>query len=136
MRVDCALLCDSATVREGLLHILGGGVTRLGRPDYPGPLGVALALRLVIHPTEQGVHNGLVLIQGEDGQRYAEINFEFTVTQETVTEADLLPGEEMSLPFVVPLHNIGMPAPGRYAVELLIDQHHLATIPFAMNLIE
>lgn len=29
MRVDCALLCDAASVREGLLNILGGGITRV-----------------------------------------------------------------------------------------------------------
>lgn len=30
MRVDCALLCDAATVREGLLHVLVGLLTLVG----------------------------------------------------------------------------------------------------------
>jgi hypothetical protein len=34
-----ALLCDAATVRENVLHILGGGLGQLWRDVYPARLG-------------------------------------------------------------------------------------------------
>lgn len=44
MRLNCALLCDAATVRDGLLHILGGGIAKAARGGTPEPIGVALAI--------------------------------------------------------------------------------------------
>ena len=44
MRIDTALLCDAATERDGLLNVLGGGITVATRPEFPAPLGMTLAL--------------------------------------------------------------------------------------------
>ena len=52
MEIQAAILCDSATVREGLLHVLGGGINRLYRSELPAPLGVALALLVAFEPEE------------------------------------------------------------------------------------
>lgn len=38
-----AVLCDRATVRDGLLHILGAGVTIVYRDKVPAPLDVDVA---------------------------------------------------------------------------------------------
>ena len=35
MELTTALLCDHVQVREGLLFIVAGGITRLRRPSYP-----------------------------------------------------------------------------------------------------
>lgn len=130
MRVDCALLCDAATVREGLLHILGGGVTRLSRPSMPGPLSVQLALRIVVHPTEAALnHEGQVFIQTDDGARVAEIGFGFGSIEDP--ENKMLPGEEFALPLVVPTAGIVLPKLGAYAIEVLIDKIHQVSVPFA-----
>ncbi len=132
MRVDCALLCDAATVREGLLHILGGGVTRAPRPAFPAPMGVALALRIVVHPTEtDSPHQGRILVQAEDGATLAQIEFMFTTDPSHLSVLE--PGEEISLPVVVPLHMVGIPKPGGYGVEVLIDKIHQSSIPFRVT---
>lgn len=129
MRIDCALLCDAATVREGLLHVLGGGVTRLTRPTYPAPLGVAIAARILVHPTEaEDNHHGRIVVQAEDGEQLAEVTFDFR--SERPPGGLLASGEEMSLPVVVPLQNVGVPAAGGYSVEILIDRIHQASLPF------
>ena len=39
MELTTALLCDHVQVREGLLFIVAGGITRLRRPSYPAALG-------------------------------------------------------------------------------------------------
>ena len=72
------MLCDAATVREGLLHILGGGITRLNRPSFPAPLGAALALQISVHPTEASVsHRVEAIIQGEDGSQIAKATAQY-----------------------------------------------------------
>jgi hypothetical protein len=134
VRIDSALLCDAATVREGLLHVLGGGVTRAGRPSYPAPLALTLALRILIHPTEADRPHSLdVRLQGEDGQEAARIEIEFGLQ----TTAHLEAGEQASLPLPIPLpEQVQLPAPGRYSFELLIDGIHQATVPFIAQLSE
>jgi hypothetical protein len=134
VRIDCALLCDAATVREGLLHVLGGGVTRAGRPQFPSPLGLTLALRILIHPTEADrPHNLEVRLQGEDGQLTAKFELEFGVGDPSALE----PTEHASLPLPLPLPpQVQLPTPGRYSFELLIDGIHQASVPFIAHLIE
>jgi hypothetical protein len=133
MRIDCVLLCDAATVREGLLHILGGGVTRVHRPEYPAPLGTSLAIRIMIHPTEAASEHQLrALLLAEDGERVAEIGIGFGVSDPT----QLTVGEEASLPITLSLAAVGLPRPGAYSFEMLIDGIHQASVPFRAEVIE
>lgn len=126
MRVDCALLCDAVTVREGLLHVLGGGVTRLRRPEFPGPLNTALALRVMVHPTEaEQPHQLEVRLMKEDGEEVGRVEIDFELESQAVR-----PGEELSAPFAVPLHGVALPHQGAYSFELLIDGIHQASLPF------
>lgn len=127
MRIDCALLCDSVTIREGLLHILGGGITRANREDFPAPLNLALALRIMVHPTEADrTHQLAVVLLAQDGQRIAELGIDFGVNDPSVLE----PAEEASLPLALSLHTLRLPDDGPYSFELLIDGIHQGTVPF------
>jgi hypothetical protein len=129
VRIDCALLCDATTVREGLLHVLGGGVTRINRPGYPAPLApLALALRILVHPTETDrTHQLDVRLQGADGQEIGKFDVQFGIGDPGEVE----PGEEVSVP--LPLNmppNVALPSAGRYSFELLIDGVHQQTVAF------
>lgn len=127
MRVDCALLCDSVTVREGLLHVLGGGITRLGRPEFPAPLMGALALRVMVHPTESDrPHQLEARLQAEDGATIARVDIGFELNP----SGSERPGEELPVAFALPLHGVAIPHVGAYSFELLIDGVHQASIPF------
>jgi hypothetical protein len=128
VRIDTALLCDAATVREGLLHVLGGGVTRAGRPAWPAPLALTLALRILVHPTEAGQpHQLVVRLQGADGQEVARVDIEFAVNDDGTLE----PGEHASLPLPIPMpEQVQLPEPGRYSFEILIDGIHQVSVPF------
>jgi hypothetical protein len=129
MRVDTALLCDAATVREGLLHILGGGITHIVRPEYPAELGVTLALRIMVHPTEvDHPHQLQIILQGEDGQQVTEVRAQ---VQAEPPPDGLEAGDEGEL--LIPWNFPGrpkLPAPGRYSMELLIDGVHQRSVPF------
>src|ERR1017187_5549749 len=75
MNVDTCMLCDAVTVREGLLHILGGGITDVQRAEYPAPLGISLALRILVHPTELAhPHQFEVLLQDADGEQVTKVD--------------------------------------------------------------
>lgn len=129
MRIDTALLCDAATVREGLLHVLGGGVTRIHRPGYPAPLApLSVALRILVHPTETDRKHDLeVRLQGEDGQQLAKFEVEFGIGD----PGQLQPGEQVSLPLPLNMpQEIVLDRAGRYSFELLIDGVHQTSVPF------
>jgi hypothetical protein len=129
VRIDCALLCDAATVREGLLHVLGGGVTRVNRPGYPASLApLSLALRILVHPTEADrTHQLDVHLQGEDGQDVAKVDVQFGIGDPGHIE----PGEEVSVPLPLNMSpNFGLPRAGRYSFELLIDGVHQRSVSF------
>lgn len=133
MRVDCALLCDAATVREGLLHVLGGGVTRLARPGFPARVApLALAVRILVHPTEADRQHHLeVRLQGADGEEVAKVNVDFGVSD----PGDLEPGEEVPVPLPLNLPpELTLAGAGRYSFELLIDGVHRGSVPFAARL--
>lgn len=126
MRISTALLCDAATVREGLLHVLGGGVTLLGRTQFPAPMLVQLAILIHQHPTELAHDHVLdVIVQQADGERVAEAS----VAWGPVVEAGR-PTREVAQPLVLPLETLGLPAAGSYSIELLIDGIHQTSIPF------
>jgi hypothetical protein len=130
MRIDCALLCDAASVREGLLHILGGGIARAARPTFPAPLGMMLALRILAHPTEADHPHGLkVVVNGAVGQQIAAAEMTMgQIAQEVL--AQLTPGEEISVPIALNLTQVFVPSIGTYSVEVLIDGLHQASLPF------
>lgn len=134
MKIDTAFLCDAATVRDGLLNILGGGITRAGRVEFPAALGLTLALRILLHPTEaDNPHKLVVRLQGIDGEEAARVDIEFGAENPGTLE----PGEQFSLPIPIPMPpQVQLPAPGRYSFELLIDGIHQGSVPFTAHKVE
>lgn len=121
MQLD-AMLCDFATVREGLLHVLGGGINRLWREKFPANMGATLALLLEIHPTEADMqHTMAIFLINEDGRRLAEVNADFQVGRNAAASR---PGENILMPLAVSLQQMTIPAPGAYSVEILLDGQH------------
>lgn len=125
MKID-AMLCDFATVREGLLHVLGGGINRLWREKFPAQMGVTLALVLEIHPTEANrQHTMNIVLQDEDGARLAEVNADFQVGRRTETGRR---GENIVMPLAISLQQMSIPKEGAYSVEILLDNQHKRTL--------
>lgn len=126
MKVDTCMLCDAATLREGLLHILGGGVREITRSEFPSPLGLSLALRVLLHPTELAhPHKLEVILQDEDGQRVVEFNIELAAL-----DLDIPPGDEFPLPIAWDFPGRpSLPYAGRYSFELLTDGVHQTSVP-------
>jgi|ERR1039458_5537560 hypothetical protein len=61
MEFDALIICDAVTVREGLIHILGGGITRLWRATLPAPAAIMVAAVLELERDEITVPHELVV---------------------------------------------------------------------------
>jgi hypothetical protein len=127
-RVVSALLCDAATVREGLLHILGGGITRQHRAEYPAPMQVTLVAQVVLSPLEvEHAHDVSATVQTEDG----DVVVQATGHLEAGAPNPMLePGESVVLPLVIGLHAVVLPGPGGYSIEISVDDVHQNSIAF------
>lgn len=127
MNVSTALLCDFAIVREGLLHVISGGVTRLWRDQYPAALGCSLALVFEVHPMELGrPHELEVRVLGEDGAEIATVQGGF----QTAPGPDTKAGESMVVPMAFDIRGAGLPGPGGYSIEISVDGTHHRTLSF------
>jgi hypothetical protein len=135
MKIDTALLCDAATERDGLLFVLGGGITVVTRDTYPAPLGLTLALRILIHPTEvNSDHKIEMLLQDEDGALVTKVDVSFDAPP---APPQFPPGEEPAivLPWSFPGNPI-LPHQGRYSIEVLIDGVHQRSIGFTAQTVD
>lgn len=117
MEIISGLLCDAASVREGLLHVLGAGITRLWRPVVPASLNVMLA---AVARMDEG-----------DLDRPHEITFEIRATDGLVGQGvgalqiarpdRLEAGERVIVPFIYDLRNVATPFRGRHTISLSAD---------------
>lgn len=126
MNID-AVLCDAATVREGLLNVLGAGITRLWREQFPAVMGTQLAL--LIHSTSQEMgsqHKLLITITHESQQRVAEFGVDFAVGP----TPGALPDEVITVPMVASLHQQVLPNEGAYNIEINVDGNVLRVLRF------
>ncbi len=126
VRTDCALLCDAATVRDGLLHVLGGGVGRVRRSQYPSRMENDLALRFALAPDEaHGVHRLEIRVVDSAGTTTSSLTGDFT----TGLPDDQPVESEVFLNLPLSLRQVVVPAPGRYGIEILVDGEHLLRLP-------
>lgn len=100
MRLTTTLLCDHAQIREGLLFVHSGGITRMRRPAVPCPLSLHLALVARIDAVEL------------DRQHVVRVTVRHVETLEKVMEAEATfqtnpaqrkPGEPIFLPLALAL---------------------------------
>jgi hypothetical protein len=125
MKLSSAMLCDAAKARDGLLYVIGGGVTRIQRQSYPADFQCSLALVIDVHQSEMSrPHELEVLIQDEDGERLVAAKGGFQLSG-----ADLMVGEHVLLPFTLDIKG-KLAKPGAYSIEVLIDGTHHRTIQF------
>src|SRR6476620_11747367 len=102
MDVTTAMLADFAQVREGLLFVASGGVTRCYRDALPAPLGVYLGTVLELDRLEaEQIHQLQVTVVDEDGQPLAEITGEIQLGA-----TQLMINENLNVPITFDLRNV------------------------------
>ncbi len=125
MRVECALLCDAASVRENLLHVLGGGITDTTFARLPGPLAITYALRAVLESRElqRTEHHLRLRLTDFAGEQVGNATLTFTMQDPARV------GEEASVSVAVPLTPFVIERAGRYLLEASLDHQALPTLP-------
>ena len=127
MRVTVALLANRADVRDGLLHIEGGGWEFTTSPQYPATIGGYFAGIVEIDPGELGTTPALtVAVVDGDGR---VVGFEGSMILSLIRER-VIAGAPMRVPFVVPF-TAAIPAPMSLALRVTAgDGSLLASVPF------
>lgn len=125
MDVTTAMLADFAQVREGLLFVSSGGITRCYREQLPAPLGVHLAIVLELDRLEaERPHEVRVVVVDEDGGELAEISGEIQLG-----ETQLMMGENLNLPITFDLRNVPVERFGAVEVRCYVAGEHRSTLP-------
>lgn len=126
MNVD-AMLCDAATVREGLLNVLGAGITRVWRDTFPAPMGTQLALLLHASAEEMGKQHKLTITMNDSSKtKIAEVALDFSVSP----NANNRPGEMVTVPLVASFQQQPLPKQDSYTIDLNIDGKVVKTLNF------
>lgn len=117
--IDSVIICDAASVREGLLHVLGGGITRLWRPVLPAPLAFQVAIIIQYSMPDYGVpHDISVQFFDPQGNDFAGSRGGF-IPQDSGRQEE---GESMLLPMVFDFRSINVVAYGHYSLKVSLGQ--------------
>lgn len=127
--VRSAILCDFAQVREGLLFVSSGGITRIAAAGPGAPIGFSIAGELEVLAHEAGGTH--------------EVTFKVTVveTSTTLWEAalsidtsasgnGLFPGESLHVPFALPVGPFPATAFGPHDLKVSIDSSETELLTF------
>lgn len=115
--ISTSILCDFAQVRDGLLFVCSGGITRRYCAQLPAPLGVMLGLLVEIPPDEpELVHEIQIVVKSNDTAE--DIHRSVTGVQ---ARGDTRPGESLMVPAVADLRPIEASAYGSYDIRVIVD---------------
>ena len=123
-------LCDYANVREGLLNVVSGGITRVAvHAGFPAQIEAHLAMSVYVHPHLVGrAHNGRVILRFPDtAEEIARVDFEFNV------DAERQPGEGLNIPFALPLRGVTFPHAGQVDVSVSLNDAPAGMLSFWVN---
>jgi hypothetical protein len=116
MDVRSLVLCDFAQVREGLMTIVSGGVTRVRPQVYPATFGLHIAVMLELSPDDFGSpHECRVSVAvAETSSKLVEMVTSF------VQQPSAQPGEPMVIPLAINFSQVTIPEPGQYDVKVAV----------------
>jgi len=126
------VLCDAATIRDGLLHILGAGIAVVWRTSFPDALLATVAASLEVSeiPEEGETHTFRLVgvrVGEEPEQRIFEAGLEVTVTSDGTSD-------HQSVPLVLNLSNAGIASEGRYEIRAFLDGEAVSAIHFSAKI--
>lgn len=124
MNLEVLAICDAATTNPGgKLNILGA-FHALNVSKFPATHPqCALAMRIRFSRIEEGKHSVAISFVDDDGKKVMpDIQGELVVGTK---------GEEPSVVtnLVINIHQLKLPKPGHYSIELAIDSRHESSLP-------
>jgi hypothetical protein len=130
MTIQVAVLCDAATDYNGKLNLLGTFDTiYIARTPAHHPQ-CSVAIRIAFERMEEGMHQVAVHLMDEDGQPILQGT---EAPLEVVFPAD---ATFISRNFIVNIQQLPFKKTGLYAVDVIMDNHRLCSIPLAVKRME
>lgn len=130
MTIQVAVLCDAATEYNGKLNLLGTFDT-LYAADFPAHHpGCSVAIRLAFERNEEGPHELQVHFVDEDGQPIMDPT---DVPMEAAFPSD---ATFISRNFIVNFQQLKFEKSGLYAVDVVLDNRQLCSIPLVVKPME
>ena len=120
-------LCDYANVREGMINIVSGGITRIAvRGEFPSHVEAFIAMSIYVQPHRVGEdHTGHVVLRYPDTmEEIARVDFGFNVN------ADRNPGEGLFFPLAIPMRGIAFPHIGQIDVSVTLNNQPAGLVSF------
>ncbi|MFF9123175.1 DUF6941 family protein [Streptomyces sp. NPDC014889] len=130
MKLNMVALCDRATIREGLLHILGAGVTQcsLGLPSPPD-LDLAILIQAEDWQELAGSHRLTATMSHVESDQNHVIELMWDSPRIEPDDDPAAPKHPLpQLPVVVPLRSIVLTQEGEHSVEVAMDGSPLAQL--------
>lgn len=127
--VRSAILCDFAQVREGLLFVSSGGITRIAAPGVGSPVGFSVAGELEVGPLESDTtHEVVFKVTSVDT---SETMWEATMSVSTnVAPEGLFPGESLHVPYALSVGPFPVRAFGPHDLKVSIDNAETELLTF------
>ena len=130
------VLCDAANVRDGLLNILGAGISSISRPAFPALLECVVAIQFELSgasPDDKIVLR--VVVTGGNGEPVDVPEFETTLSKapfelDSPTTGRSLVSPVFTLPFILNASALSVPAPGSYRMALFVNDQELSALRF------
>ena len=127
--VRSAILCDFAQVREGLLFVASGGITRIAAPELEAPVTFFVAGELEVTPMDSAsVH---------------DVEFKVTAAETSITvwqaamsidtsaaNENLFAGESLHVPFALPIGPFPVLSFGPHDLKVSIDNSETQLLTF------
>jgi hypothetical protein len=127
-RVTTMTLCDFAQVRDSLLFVSSGGVSRVVSNSFPARLHLYLAT--VVHISPDQVHR----------PHRMSVKFKYPDVVATIGAVEVniqlnqvrgvYPGEGVNVPQAIDLSQIPFPQPGQVDVQVSIDDQMAGDLTF------
>ena len=128
-RLDALILSDFAQVREGLLFVQSGGLTRIAPSSFPARFSCSVAAMVYLPPDEVSeAHHMVRKVKAADSASViATVN---VALHDRPAVPGLAPGEGRQVPVVVPLQQVAFPAPGQYDLHVDLDDDFAGELSF------
>lgn len=128
-QIRSAILCDFAQVREGLLFVSSGGITRIGAPQEGAPVQFSVACNLEVLPFEVGeAHNVVFKVVSAETSK---VIWEATLTINTATNPEgLFPGENLNIPIAFRVGPFPVQQFGPHDLRVTIDNYETELLTF------
>ncbi|MEL6892927.1 MAG: hypothetical protein AAFP84_15135 [Actinomycetota bacterium] len=128
-RLDALVLCDFAQIREGLLFVQSGGLTRLAAAELPASFACHVATLVYLPPNEAAEGHRVVMRIKHAPTATVTATVNVSIHPTTVP-AGLAPGEGRLVPVVVPLANVTFRNEGEHDLQVEVDDHLAGDLSF------